>query len=155
MQFYAAWCMILYMINDDYLIWLEYARKDIGVADLLYEKQQNRRKRPHEAILFHCQQGAEKALKAYIIRHGANPEKARNLNEQLRECLKHDDEFNKARLANYCAFLLPYTMIVQYPKHNLIIDADKSTKGLNSAKRIYDFVCERLGLGSYYFAGAK
>ena len=38
---------------------------------------------------------------------------------------------------------------VEYAKND--IDASHATRGINSAKRIYDFVSERLGLGKVFF----
>jgi hypothetical protein len=48
---------------------LKFARQDIDAAQQLFSKQQNPRQRPIEIILYHCQQGAEKALKANIVQH--------------------------------------------------------------------------------------
>ena len=139
------------MVSKDCLEWLEYARKDIGVADQLYEKQQNPRLRPHEAILFHCQQGAEKALKAYIVQGGTFPQKTHDLQDLLSVCVISDARFLSNRIGKHCAFLTPFAVIVRYPKHSIILDSVQSVRGLNSAKRIYDFVCERLGLSKVYF----
>ena len=38
-------------------------------------------------------------------------------------------------------------VIIRYPKHNFTLDSAIAQRGLKSAKRIYNFVCERLGLG--------
>ena len=40
---------------------------DIDYAQQGFSQQQNPRHRPIELILYHCQQGAEKSLKAFII----------------------------------------------------------------------------------------
>ena len=138
------------MVSNDCLEWLEYARKDISVADHLYEKQQNPRHRPHEAILFHCQQGAEKALKAFIVQGRTFPPKTHDLQDLLSLCIKYNTQFGKVRIAKHCAFLTPFAVIVRYPKHSIVLDSVQSERGLNSAKRIYDFVCERLGLKTIY-----
>ena len=138
------------MVNNDCLEWLEYARKDINVADQLFEKQQNPRHRPHEAILFHCQQGAEKAIKAYIVQCGTFPPKTHDLQDLLSICLRNDNQFANTRIAKHCAFLTPFAVIVRYPKHSIVLDSAQSERGLNSAKRIYDFICERLGLAKLY-----
>ena len=60
------------MITDDCLEWLSFARMDITAAQDLFYKQQNLHHRPIEIILYHCQQCAEKALKAFIVQqHGS------------------------------------------------------------------------------------
>jgi len=58
------------MVTNICLEWLSFARMDITAAQDLFKKQQNPRHRPIEIILYHCQQCAEKALKAFIIQHG-------------------------------------------------------------------------------------
>jgi len=40
---------------------------------------------------------------------------------------------------------------VRYPDYSISIDAADAARGLNSAKRIFDFVSERLGLGRMYY----
>ena len=139
------------MVSNDCLEWLEYARKDIDVANHLYVLQQNPRHRPHEAILFHCQQGAEKALKAFIVQSGIFPPRTHDLQDLLSICSKHDIQFDKVRLAKHCAFLTPFAVLVRYPKHSIILDSTQSERGLNASKRIHDFVSERLGLKKIYY----
>jgi len=58
------------MVSKDCFEWLKFARQDINAAQQLFSQQQNPRHRPIEIILYHCQQGAEKALKAYIVNNG-------------------------------------------------------------------------------------
>ncbi len=48
--------------------WLELAKMDFGVADYLLKTYHPK---PLEIICYHCQQSAEKALKAVIIFYGA------------------------------------------------------------------------------------
>ena len=53
---------------DEATIWLGFAKTDLGVSkhlmDVYYPK-------PLEIICYHCQQAAEKAIKAVAIFHGA------------------------------------------------------------------------------------
>ena len=51
-------------MNADILRWLEYADADLDVASFLFE---NRYPQPLEIICFHCQQAAEKAIKAVYL----------------------------------------------------------------------------------------
>jgi HEPN domain-containing protein len=46
--------------------WLEFALGDLAVARTLVDREDL----PHRVCCFHCQQAAEKALKALLIRHG-------------------------------------------------------------------------------------
>ena len=44
--------------------WLDYAAQDLGVARHLFE---NYHPKPLEIVCYHCQQSAEKAIKAVIV----------------------------------------------------------------------------------------
>ena len=50
--------------KKDIRAWLEYAAMDYSVAQTLFELHHPR---PHEIICYHCQQAAEKAIKALFI----------------------------------------------------------------------------------------
>ena len=139
------------MVSKDYIEWLRYSGMDIDVAQQLYTQQQNPRQRPIEIILYHSQQGAEKALKAFIVQNGVFPPKTHELQELRLLCKQWNAQFENARLINHCAFLDPFAVAVRYPKHNISLDSNQAARGLNSAKRIYDFVCIRMGLDSVYF----
>ena len=141
------------MVSSDCLDWIRFARMDIDAAQDLYSSQQNPRNRPIEIILYHCQQGAEKALKAYIVQHGplAKSFHIHDMQVLRQTCAKWSTVFNNARIIRHCAFLDPFSVVVRYPKHNFSLDTSHATRGLNSAKRVFDFVCERLGLVSVYF----
>jgi len=137
------------MASSDCLDWLRFARMDITAAQDLFTKQQNPRHRPIEVILYHCQQGAEKALKAYIVQHVPLTKDLQTHDMQIlrQACAQQDAHFNKSRLIGHCASLDPFSVVVRYPKHNLSLDSSLAVRGLNSAKRVFNFVCEHLGLG--------
>ena len=44
--------------------WIDYAAQDLGVARHLFE---NYHPKPLEIVCYHCQQSAEKAIKAVIV----------------------------------------------------------------------------------------
>jgi HEPN domain-containing protein len=136
------------MVNLDCLEWLRFAYMDIAAAQELFNARQNPRLRPIEIILYHCQQGAEKALKAYLIQHKTlvRDMQTHKLQVLRQDCAKWDLRFNGPRIINHCALLNPFSVAVRYPKHNLSLDSALASRGLNSAKRIYNFVCERLEL---------
>ena len=138
------------MASNDCLEWLRYASMDIDAAQQLYSQQQNPRQRPIEIILYHCQQGAEKALKAFMVQNGHYPPKTHDLQDLRLICKQWDTRFEYTRLVNHCDFLDPFGVVVRYPNFYMPLDSSHAARGLNSAKRIYDFVCERLGLKKVY-----
>ena len=141
------------MASSDCLEWLRFARMDINAAQHLFSKQQNPRHRPIEVILYHCQQGAEKSLKAYIIQHGSMTKNFQVHDMQVlrQTCTQWSKRFNNSHIIGHCAYLDPFSVVVRYPKHNLSLDSSHAKRGLNSSKRIYDFVCGLLGLEKAYF----
>ena len=140
------------MASKDCLEWLRYANMDIKAAQNLFDKQQNPRHRPIEIILFHCQQCAEKALKSYIVENGVL-EKALHTHDLqiLRQaCEQWNSKFSKPRIIGQCAFLDPFSVTTRYPKHRLPLDSALAARGINCAKRIYNFTCEQLKLEKSY-----
>ena len=136
------------MVNSECRDWLRYARMDLTAAQDLFTKQQNHRHRPIEIILYHCQQGAEKALKAFIVQHGLLTKDLQTHDMQIlrQACALRNTHFNKSRLIAHCANLDPFSIVVRYPKHNLPIDSKLALRSINSAQRVYCFVCDCLGL---------
>jgi len=141
------------MAIKDCLEWLRFARLDIDAAQNLFSNQQNPRHRPIEVILYHCQQGAEKAMKAFIIQHGQITKNLQVHDMQVlrQACAQWCVWFNKSHIIGHCAYLDPFSVVVRYPKHNLSLDSSHAKRGLNSSKRIYDSVCKFLGLDKVYF----
>ena len=141
-----------FMVSYQTLEWLKFARRDIDAAQDLFTKQQNPRHRPIEIILYHCQQGGEKALKAFIVQNGMLTRNLQVHDMQVlrRACAQWSTQFDTARIIQHCANLDPFSVIVRYPFHNIFVDSTDAKRGLNSAKRVYDFVCEQLGLSKVY-----
>jgi len=137
------------MINDYCMSWVQYARNDLSVAMREMERTINPRQRPFEIILYHCQQSAEKVMKAYLVDRGITGW-GHDLDALRLQCAVFDSSFNSIRHAKHCAYLNAFAT-VRYPDYSISIDAADTARGLNSAKRIFDFVSERLGLGRMYF----
>jgi len=136
------------MVTKDCLEWLRYARMDITAAQDLFLKQQNPRHRPIEIIMYHCQQGAEKALKSFLVQHGVVTDDLKTHDMQIirKSCAQFDSRFSKPRIISHCAFIDPFSVIIRYPKHSIPLDSSVALRGINSAKRVYNFVCGRLKL---------
>jgi len=113
------------------------------------ERTVNPRQRPFEIILYHCQQSAEKMLKAYLVFKGITGW-GHDLDTLRLQCAAFDDSFNSVRHARHCAFLLAFAS-ARYPDYSASIDAVDAARGLNSAKRIFDFVAERLELEKAFY----
>jgi len=128
---------------------VQYAHNDIKIAINEMSKLVNPKSRPFEGILYHCQQCAEKMLKAYLVQKGT-PAWGHDLEMLRSECAKHDASFNATRLINHCVFLSAF-IGARYPDFTTSVDAANAARGINSAKRVYDFVSDKLGEGKLFF----
>ena len=72
--------------------WIAFSDTDLAIAKHL---RNTMNPRPLEAICYHCQQAAEKALKAFWLYIDENPPKTHDL-EQLRDkCEENNSSFKK------------------------------------------------------------
>ena len=138
------------MLPSDVMPWIEYAKNDIGVAVREMEYLRNPRLRPYEIILHHCHQCAEKMLKAYIISFGGILEPIHVLNKLRRTCAGNDLSFSGKRIVDHCVYLDTFWNI-KYPDFTVSVDASHAVRGVNSAKRVFDFVSEKMGNSRVFF----
>jgi HEPN domain-containing protein len=71
------------------LEWFRKADHDLTAAHKLIEDADIL-----DTVCFHCQQAAEKYLKAYLIFNGIEIERTHNLNKLKKECVKFDAGFH-------------------------------------------------------------
>lgn len=86
--------------------WLRKAQRDLGVAQKLAEDF------PDVAI-YHCQQGAEKALKGFLILHDLDPGNTHNISSLVQSASIFQPEF-KTRLKE-AGILSQYNQTYRYP----------------------------------------
>lgn len=99
--------------------WYDLAATDLGVAKHLYETYYPK---PLEIICYHCQQSAEKAIKAMIMYYGAQGgmPKLHDLSfllNQIRNMVDVEDRFY-----DYADTLAPYGVSVRYPNELFLED---------------------------------
>ena len=117
--------------------WLKYAKRDLDSAEFLCGMKPV----PVEIICFHCQQAAEKALKAFIVSKGREPKKTHDLVDLQNSCNEYDD-FNS--LTVDCVTLRNFGVQSRYPFALQIEEADMKV-ALEMAEKIFDFVLQKLG----------
>ena len=137
------------VLSDACKNWIQSANNDFIVIDSILAQVRNPRARPHELVLYHCQQAAEKMLKAYLVHNGVSPW-GHDLNALRTNCANFDIGFNSERIIGHCAFLTAYNE-ARYPDFTDSVDSNTAVRGLNSAKRVYDFVSAKLGQGKTFF----
>jgi len=115
--------------------WLAKAEEDFRIAKHLLETFYPM---PYEHICFHCQQAAEKAIKAVIVFHnspGGLPKK-HDLSFLLQQ-IRHIERISDT-LLDYADELTPYSVSVRYP-NELFLTEQHSRKALIQAKAFLDW----------------
>ena len=120
--------------------WAEYAFNDYDTANLMYNEHWTNKEL---IICYHCQQSAEKYLKAYIVYHDINIEKTHDLIGLLNTCISIDKTFNT--LVEACDYLTPFAIQVRYPFNSFSIGDYEQKKAIKNAKEIMEFVIKKVG----------
>ena len=110
--------------------WIRKAEADIRLAEHLLEENA-----PFwDAIAFHCQQGAEKYLKAFLVGHQVEFPKTHNIRELLGYVATVDKRF--AQSLKPSRVLTPYGVVVRYPDDIHRVDRKKAETALGLAQKV-------------------
>jgi len=96
---------------------------------------------PVEIICFHCQQAAEKILKAYIAAHGDTPVKTHDLTTLIKYCEQYSSDFNN--YADFGDMLTAYNSDTRYSPKLSLAESDMK-QALNYAHKIMEFTTSKL-----------
>ena len=124
--------------ESDVKEWVRFADMDVLSANHLNEIQHPK---PLEIICYHCQQAAEKMLKALVIAYDGELQKTHDLGlltDQLSEFITFSDN-----ILNAADELTPYGVKIRYPQ-DLHIEENHVAKALYNMKLVYDFVSDEL-----------
>jgi len=119
--------------------WIQKAEQDFSSADVLLHAGEA--PLPDTAC-FHCQQCAEKYLKAYLQEHQIEFERRHDLMPLLDLCASLEVDF--AAIKSDLQTLDRYAVIVRYP--GITLDAEISESALDAAERVRNFIRKKLGL---------
>lgn len=118
--------------------WLIKAEHDLGSARWLLTGDA-----PFlDTAVYHCQQTAEKALKAYLTLRDTPFQKVHDLTALIEQCEGLDRTFEQIRDA--CEILTPYATAFRYPGDVLEPDLSDVEEALRLAKIVLDFVHQRM-----------
>jgi HEPN domain-containing protein len=118
--------------------WIQRADSDISSACFLAKEMHPI---PTEIVCFHCQQAAEKYLKAFLVYNDQEPPKTHDLVELVRFCNNFDKDF--LLLIPKCEYLLPFAIQTRYPSKIEFRDEDIKT-AITYAQAIIEFVKSRI-----------
>ncbi|MCI0691565.1 HEPN domain-containing protein [candidate division KSB1 bacterium] len=120
--------------------WLTKAQHDLGSAQLLASSAN-----PYlDTAIYHCQQAAEKAFKAFLVHHDVDFEKKHNLSILVDLCKQIEPGFQAFQDA--ATILTPYATAYRYPGEFFGPEPDTQQvqDALQLAKQIFDFVVDHL-----------
>ena len=95
-----------------------------------------------DTAVYHCQQTAEKALKAYLTLKNTPFLKVHVLSVLVEQCMQSDPSF--AELLDIADLLTPYAVAFRYPGDVLEPAREDAQEALDAAGEVMDFVLSRL-----------
>jgi HEPN domain-containing protein len=113
--------------------WLAKAKNDLLNADNNLKSEVV----PYDTVCFHCQQAAEKLLKAYLVARGVQPPFTHDLLLLLEEILPHCADAESLR--DDLASLMPYAVGVRYPDEFFMPTREDAREARQAAKRVFDW----------------
>ena len=116
--------------------WLNIAKYDLKVAKGLQSLEF------FTAVVYHCQQAAEKALKGYLVFKGREVTKTHDLIKLLDLCILLDGEFIKK--GDAASFLNPLSTKFRYPSDFIIPDCEDADITIKHASSIIRFVIKKI-----------
>jgi len=119
--------------------WVKKADDDLRTAELIIQV-----KDPMTwVICFHCQQAAEKYLKAYLTQHWIEFEKVHDLMYLLRLCMNKDLEFKEIEFE--LGKLNIYSVTPRYVFDKTIeYTVEEAKEAIEKAKKVKEFVKKKL-----------
>jgi HEPN domain-containing protein len=98
----------------------------------------------YDVAVYHCQQSAEKAVKAFLVHHGKTHEKTHDI--EVLVDLACEIEANFGKLADAADALTPYATRFRYPNATFAVEPKPAeyNEALQHAQAIYDFVLNLL-----------
>lgn len=118
--------------------WLLKSRRDLEAAGLLFESKTSLL----DVVVYHCQQSAEKAFKAYLTYQDVVFQKTHNLSVLLDLCDSFDAAFDDLR--NFAETLTPYATEFRYPGDMIEPERQDAEEAIEIATLILIFVIQKL-----------
>jgi HEPN domain-containing protein len=121
----------------DHKAWLAKAKNDLTAVRLCI-----RERCALDVAAYHCQQAAEKALKAFIVYHTQLVHRGHDLIFLLKKCT--EIEFAFIQLEQIASSLTNYATYTRYPDDSFSIDLAEAKSAYKKALFVFDFVAKRL-----------
>jgi len=119
--------------------WLTKAASDLRSARVLGSADHP----PLDTAIYHCQQTAEKAVKAFLVSKEISPEKTHDIRKLTLEAVVHEPRFNE--VMDMAVALTPYAWEFRYPDDlaETYPTREEFDEALQHAQAIYDLTCSQ------------
>lgn len=120
---------------------MDLARQWVGKAknDLLNADNNLRSENvPFDTVCFHCQQAAEKLLKAYMVARGTQPPTTHDVMWLLEEILAVCPDADVLR--DDLALLMPYAVEIRYPDDRFVPTPDEARQARQAAGHVLEWL---------------
>lgn len=121
-------------------LWLSHAADDLEVAEILLAHDPPKA----NAAAYHCQQAAEKYLKAFLVYHGHRPPYTHSLEALLDLATGYENALEK--LYDAVRPLAPFAVDIRYPGTSISATREEATTALTQARKVRDTVSSLLSL---------
>ena len=120
--------------------WLKKAVSDLRTARLGFETPDG----PLDTAIYHCQQTAEKSVKAFLTLHSLAFDKTHDIAKLVSQAAAVEPCFSE--LEDAAEELTPYAVLYRYPGEQGFIEPsrDELESALKTAERFVEFVRKRL-----------
>ncbi len=118
--------------------WLAKAENDLLNADNNLKSEII----PYDTVCFHCQQAAEKLLKAYLVARGVPPPFSHDLLLLLEEILPYCADAETLR--DDLALLMPYAVGVRYPDELFMPTHGDACEARQAAQNVLEWLRSHL-----------
>ncbi len=118
------------MLNEIAKQWFQKAKNDLLNADNNFHSE----KIPYDTVCFHCQQAAEKLLKAFLINNNNEIPYTHDLLLLLEHILKIDNSAEELR--DYLIILIPYAVEIRYPDDWFMPSPEDALEARNATAKV-------------------
>ena len=123
---------------DEIKAWLTKAKSDLDSARILIEHKSAN----YDTACFHCQQAAEKALKAFLVSRNVAFERVHVMTYLVDLCVAQNQAFNDLR--EKAELLSPYAVEIRYPGDALEVPREDAEEAYTAAVTLWEFVLKQL-----------
>jgi HEPN domain-containing protein len=118
--------------------WLKLADDDLSIAEVIMQTESP----VFWAIAFHCQQAAEKSLKAFLAYNEFHVKKTPDIEFLIKLSTQFQPEAEQFMAAG--AILTDYAIDSRYPAPKFEITRDKADEAIEIARNIFEYILKAL-----------